>query len=54
MDKFTEIYNNDYNTFAEADDCIMWDYLREQISSGNISQADAEQMAEDVIETYNL
>ena len=51
---FTEIWNNAYNIFAETDDCQMWDYLREQIAMGNISQADAETMAEDIIETYNL
>ena len=54
MDHFTEIYNNAYDTYAEADDCVMWDYLREQVRLGNISQDDAEEMAEDVIETYNL
>ena len=54
MENFTEIYNNAYNTFAENDDCMMWDYLREQIKNGNISQADAEDMADDIIETYNL
>ena len=51
---FTEIWNNAYNIFVETDDCQMWDYLREQIAMGNISQADAETMAEDIIETYNL
>jgi len=54
MDNFTEIYNNAYNIFAETDDCMMWDYLREQINLGNISQEDAETMAEDIITTYNL
>ena len=54
MDNFVEIYNNAYNTYAETDDCMMWDYLREQIDNGNIDRATAEQIAEDVIETYNL
>ena len=53
-DMFIEIYNNAYNTFCETDDALMWDYLREQINNGNISREDAEEMAEDIIETYNL
>lgn len=51
---FLTIWNNAYDIFAEADDCLMWDYLREQINNGNISRADAEDIAEDVINTYNL
>ena len=49
-----EIWNNAYDIFVEADDCLMWDYLREQIRNGNISQDDAECIADDVINTYNL
>ena len=51
---FTEIWNEAYNTFCEGDDCLMWDYLREQIKDGNISADDAADIAEDVIDTYNL
>lgn len=51
---FIEIWNNAYNTYAETDECLMWDYLRAQIKVGNISKDDAETLAEDVIETYKL
>lgn len=48
------IWDTAYNIFAEADDVMMWDYLKEQIRNGNIDRDTAEQIAEDVIETYNL
>lgn len=54
MDKFTEIYNAAYNILADTDTSMMWDYLFEQVKNGNIPQADAEQMGEDIIDTYNL
>jgi len=51
---FKEIWNNAYNIYADYDYGLMWDYLREQVNNGNISYADAETMAEDIVETYNL
>ena len=51
---FIEIWNNAYNCYVEADYCIMWDYLREQVNNGNISYNDAETIAEDVIKTSRL
>ena len=54
MDKFTAIYNAAYNVLADTDTSMMWDYLFEQVKRGNISRADAEQMGEDIIDTYNL
>ena len=51
---FKEIWNNAYDIFAETDDMTMWKYLNEQIENGNMTKADAEIMAEDIIETYNL
>ena len=54
MVDFLEIWDNAYNIYSESDDCLMWDYLREQVKNGNISQADAEELADDVIDTYNL
>lgn len=51
---FTHIWDTAYEIFAETDDILMWDYLKEQISNGNISRGDAEEIAGDVIETYNL
>ena len=51
---FTYIWNNAYDTYAETDDALMWDYLNEQIRNGNITREDAEVMAEDIIETYNV
>lgn len=51
---FKAVWNNAYDTYAEADDAIMWDYLNEQIKNGNIDRGTAEDIAADVIETYNL
>lgn len=51
---FQYIWDGAYEIFAEADDAIMWDYLREQTRNGNITQDEAEDIANDVIETYNL
>ena len=49
-----EIWDNAYNTYAEGDYCLMWDYLREQVKNGNLTQDDAEEIAEDIVETYDL
>lgn len=46
------IYNNALDYFTNTDDCIMWDYLREQIRNGNITQDEAEEIADDVITAY--
>jgi hypothetical protein len=51
---FTDIWNNAYDTYCEGDYCLMWDYLREQVNNGNLTQDDAETMAEDIVETANL
>lgn len=51
---FTEIWNNAYESYVEGDNALMWDYLREQVNNGNITQDDAETMAEDIIMTSDL
>lgn len=51
---FTHIWDTAYEVFAETDDAIMWDYLNEQINNGNIDRDTAEDIREDVINTYNL
>ena len=48
------IWNNAYDMYANGDYALMWDYLREQVNNGNLSYGDAETMAEDIVETYNL
>lgn len=52
MKKFTEIYNTAYNILADSDTSMMWDYLFKEVKKGNISQENAETMAEDIIDTY--
>lgn len=51
---FTRIWNNAYDCYVDGDYCLMWDYLREQINNGNLRQADADMMAEDIVEVANL
>ena len=51
---FTVIWNNAYDIYAGYDYRPMCDYLDGQVSSRNITRADAESIAEDVIATYNL
>lgn len=48
------IWNNAYEVYVEGDYCLMWDYLRAQVKNGNITQDDAECMAEDIVGTANL
>lgn len=51
---FKTIWNNAYDVYADHDDIMMWDYLKEQVNNGNIDRGTAEDIAADVIETYNL
>lgn len=51
---FREIWDNAYSIYAETDDIQLWDYLKEQIKNGNIDRDTAEDIREDVINTYNL
>lgn len=53
-EKFTEIWNNAYDIYCDTDEVIVWDYLKEQINNGNITFDDAQEMLNDIIETYNL
>ncbi len=53
-DPFTAIWNKAYDAYAEGGSTPMWEYLREQMDKGNIAQADANVMAADVKDTYNL
>lgn len=46
------VYINAWDYFVQTDDCIMWDYLREQVRNGNITQDEAEEIADDVITAY--
>lgn len=46
------IYTNAWDYFVQTDDCIMWDYLREQVKNGNITQDEAEDIADDIITAY--
>lgn len=50
----TEIWNNAYDSYVEGDYCLMWNYLKEEIENGNLTQGDARCIAEDVVETANL
>lgn len=51
---FVRIWNNAYYAYAEGDYYLMWDYLREQVNSGNMSYGDAQTMAHDIVGTANL
>lgn len=51
---FTEIWNNAYQIYCDGDYGLMWDYLREQVNNRNILYDDAQTIAEDVVDTYNL
>ena len=35
--------------YCTGDYCLMWDYLREQISNGNINQDEADEIAESAV-----
>lgn len=48
------IFKNAYSSYFNGDYGLMWDYLREQVNNGNISYEDAETIAEDVVNTYDL
>ncbi len=51
---FVEIWNDVYNTYCGQGHTAMWDYLEDRVASGDLHIADADVMAEDVINTYNL
>lgn len=51
---FVEIWNDAYNAFASEGYIAMWDYLDDRVNSGDLSADDADVMARDVINTYNL
>lgn len=58
MDKFTEVWNEAYNIYCEdgngSEYKKMMEFLHQQVENGFLSEADAQTMAEDVIETASL
>lgn len=60
MDRFTEIWNEAYNIFADEERSDgaryndMQQFLLDQVKAGELSMADKCYMARDIMETYNL
>lgn len=51
---FIKIWKNAYLIYSRGDYSLMWDYLREQVNNGNITYADAEDIAEDIVSIFDL
>jgi hypothetical protein len=54
MADMLEIWQNAYDIYTNCDYAQLWDYLREQVNDGNLTYGDAETMADNIVETYNL
>lgn len=51
-----DIWNEAYETYVDGDYCesLLQDFLNEHVEAGDITEGDADRIAEDIIETANL
>lgn len=49
-----KIMDNAMNVYCSGDYYLMWDYLREQVNNGNITQDEAEKIEEAVMDNEDL
>lgn len=50
---YTEVWKSAYDAYCWLSELEMWDVLTEHIENGDITQADADMMAKDIVEAYN-
>lgn len=49
-----ELWNEAYSIYVDGDYGQMRNYLREQVKAGNLTEGDADTIAEDVVSTADL